>query len=374
MPATRRPFDFFQSESTYMHINPCLFILLRPPGQVVWNYRNHTQHELDLNYATRLAQLINNPELFDTHNIIDTQLLNADILTISKIDSPSWGWDELSKIYHIGTQNIPCEHTPQDIHEWSRDYLAHCNEVLATPAPASDRQTLETGQRINLPAPCALNDDSLGKVLLQRKTCRSFTGAAITLNDVGTLLYLTLGYLHERENDRDDSIAPGLSARRSSPSAGGLNACEGFLLVQNINGLEPGIYAYHPADHTLSRVNPLPQPAIGQLLGGQHFINNLPLGLFITARFDRLWWKYEHSRAYRMAFVEAGHLSQTFQLVATALGLNTWLTGAFADQQVEALLNIEGDAEQPLLFVGCGQSDGQVMCHEMRELLREVQA
>ena len=110
------------------------------------------------------------------------------------------------------------------------------------------------------------------------------------------------------------------------------------------------------------------------MLGGQHFINNLPLGLFITARFDRLWWKYEHSRAYRMAFVEAGHLSQTFQLVATALGLNTWLTGAFADQQVEALLNLEGSAEQPLLFVGCGQSDGQVMCAEMRELLREGQA
>jgi SagB-type dehydrogenase family enzyme len=357
-----------------MHINPYLFILPRPPGQVVWNYKNHTQHELDLNYASRLAQLINNPELFDTHNIIDTQLLSADILTVSKIDNPQWGWDELSKIYHIGTQNIPCEHAPQNIHEWSRLYLAHCNEVLASPAPATNRPTLESGQRIALPAPRVLSDDSLGNVLLQRKTCRSYTGATIALIDVGTLLYLSLGYLRERDNDRDDSIAQGLSARRSSPSAGGLNACEGFLLVQNVEDLEPGIYAYHPADHTLSRVNPLPEPALGQLLGGQHFIDNLPLGLFITARFDQLWWKYEHSRAYRMAFVEAGHLSQTFQLVATALGLNTWLTGAFADQQVERLLNIEGSAEQPLFFVGCGQSDGQVMCREMRDLLREGQA
>jgi SagB-type dehydrogenase family enzyme len=357
-----------------MHINPYLFILPRPPGQVVWNYKNHTQHELDLNYASRLAQLINNPELFDTHNIIDTQLLSADILTVSKIDNPQWGWDELSKIYHIGTQNIPCEHAPQNIHEWSRLYLAHCNEVLASPAPGTNRPTLESGQRIALPAPRVLSDDSLGNVLLQRKTCRSYTGATIALIDIGTLLYLSLGYLHERDNDRDDSIAQGLSARRSSPSAGGLNACEGFLLVQNVEDLEPGIYAYHPADHTLSRVNPLPESALGQLLGGQHFIDNLPLGLFITARFDQLWWKYEHSRAYRMAFVEAGHLSQTFQLVATALGLNTWLTGAFADQQVERLLNIEGSAEQPLFFVGCGQSDGQVMCREMRDLLREGQA
>ena len=43
-------------------------------------------------------------------------------------------------------------------------------------------------------------------------------------------------------------------------------------------------------------------------------------------------------------------------------------------QQVEVLLNLEGSAEQPLFFVGCGASDGHVMCAEMRDLLREVQA
>ncbi|MFJ2321416.1 SagB family peptide dehydrogenase [Pseudomonas sp. NPDC087817] len=357
-----------------MYINPYLFILPRSPGQIVWNYKDHTQHELDLDYSIRLTQLINNPDLFDTHSIIDTQLLSAGILTVSKIDNPQWGWDELSKIYHIGTQNIPCEHTPQNIHEWSRQYLSHCNEVLATPAPVKERQQQEAGQRIALPLPHELRDDSLVHALLQRKTCRTYTGAAMTLDDLGTLLYLSLGYLRERDGDRDDSIADDLGARRSSPSGGGLNACEGFLLVQNVDDLEPGIYAYQPTDHSISRVNSLPQSALGVLLAGQHFINNLPLGLFITARFDRLWWKYEHSRAYRMAFVEAGHLSQTFQLVATALGLNTWLTGAFADRQVEALLKLEGSAEQPLFFVGCGESDGQAMCQEMHELLREVQA
>ncbi|MBP5944165.1 MULTISPECIES: SagB family peptide dehydrogenase [unclassified Pseudomonas] len=357
-----------------MYINPYLFILPRSPGQIVWNYKDHTQHVLDLNYTSRLAQLINDPELFDTHNIIDTQLLNAGILTVSKIDNLHWGWDELSKIYHIGTQNIPCEYTPQNTQEWSRQYLAHCDEVLATPSPAKNRPQHEVEQHICLPDPDELSDDSLANALLQRKTCRSFTGAAMTLNNVSTLLYLTLGYLRERDTDRDDSIAEDLCARRSSPSGGGLNACEGFLLVQNVDDLSPGIYAYHPDEHSISRVNPLPSSALGQLLGGQHFINNLPLGLFITARFDRLWWKYGHSRAYRMAFVEAGHLSQTFQLVATALGLNTWLTGAFADEQVETHLKLEGSAEQPIFFVGCGESDGQAMCQEMRELLREVQA
>ncbi|WP_213941677.1 SagB family peptide dehydrogenase [Pseudomonas sp. dw_612] len=354
-----------------MQINPHLFILPRTPGQIVWDYRNHKQFELNLEYSTRLAQLTDNPEAFDNNNIIDIQLLETGILTTSTQSTSEWGWDELSKIFHIGTKNIPCAYTPQNIHEWSRHYLDHCNDVLTSNAPASGLAQRAASELINLPAPSGLPADSLVDALVLRKTCRSFTGKAASLGDISTLLYLSLGYLKEREGDVDETVAEGLSARRSSPSGGGLNACEGFLHVQNVDGLAPGLYAYHPTDHALSFVNTLPAAPLGQLLCGQHFINNLPVGLFITARFDKLWWKYQHSRAYRMAYVEAGHISQTFQLVATALGLGTWLTGALTDDQVETLLGLEESAEQPLFFVGCGQSDGQVMCKELKALLNE---
>lgn len=352
-----------------MHINPHLFILPRTPGQIVWDYRQHKQFELDLEYSNRLSRLIANPEEFDENNTIDLQFLNTGILTTSIQDETEWGWDELSKIFHIGTKNIPCDYIPQNTHEWSRHYLDHCNEVLASSAPDFDMRHRPASELIHLPLPAELAADGLLTALIRRKTCRSFTGEALSLGDISTLLYLSLGYLKEREGDVDESVAEGLGARRSSPSGGGLNACEGFLHVQNVEGLKPGLYAYHPADHALSFVKSLPDSPLGQLLCGQHFINNLPAGLFISARFDKLWWKYQHSRAYRMAYVEAGHISQTFQLVATAMGLSTWLTGAFADDQVEVLLGLEDSAEQPLLFVGCGQSDGQVMCQELKTLL-----
>ncbi|MGE8187848.1 SagB family peptide dehydrogenase [Pseudomonas sp. NPDC086278] len=352
-----------------MQINPHLFILPRTPGQIVWDYKNHKQFELNLKYSTRLAELINNPSIFNKNNAIDSQLLSAGILTSTAPDICKWGWDELSKIFHIGTKNIPCEHVPQDIHQWSRQYLDHCSDVLSTPAPPARPSECPPHELIALPEPQCLPQGSLATALLDRKTCRVFTGEAVPLEMVSTLLYLSLGYLHERKDDIDDSIVEGLGARRSSPSGGGLNACEGFFLAQNVSNLEPGLYAYHPTEHALSLVKPLPTQPLGQLLCGQHFINNLPAGLFITSRFDKLWWKYEHSRAYRMAYVEAGHISQTFQLVATSLGLNTWLTGALTDDQVEALLGLENSAEQPLFFVGCGQSDGQVMCKELKAML-----
>lgn len=359
-----------------MPINPYLFILARPPSLVVWDYKNHKQFELNSEYATRLVQLIETPNHFNSNRPVDANLLSAGIITTTEEHPIEWGWDELSKIFHIGTKNIPCEHIPNDIHEWSAQYLAHCNEVLATPAPKARFQESPTTGLIALPAPSlpTSSETTLGQTLINRKTCRSFSDEAVSLNDISTLLYLSLGYLKERENDTDDSIPDGLGSRRSSPSGGGLNACEGYLHVRNVSGLKAGIYYYHPDLHALRPINPLPAEPLGLLLAGQHFINSLPFGLFITSRFDKLWWKYEHSRAYRMAFVEAGHISQTFQLVATGLGLNTWLTGALTDERVEALLGLEISAEQPLLFVGCGHGDGQVQCKELNALINSQDA
>ncbi|MDI2592557.1 SagB/ThcOx family dehydrogenase [Pseudomonas sp. N3-W] len=352
-----------------MHINPHLFILPRTPRQIVWDYKSHTQFELDLEYSIRLAELIENPNIFDTHNKIDNQFLNTGIMTTSMPATAKWGWDDLSKIFHIGTKNIPCEYMPQNIQEWSKQYLDHCTEVLAQAAPCLGPDHHSSLELIALPEPARLPAGDLTDALIKRKTCRSFTGEALSLGEVSTLLYLSLGYLKERAGGTDECVAEGQGARRSSPSGGGLNASEGFVLARNISGLAPGVYAYHPAEHALSVVNPLPESSLGQLLCGQHFINDLPMGLFISVRFDKLWWKYEHSRAYRMAYIEAGHISQSFQLVATVLGLGTWLTGALMDDQVETLLKLDNSAEQPLFFVGCGQSDGQVMCKELKELL-----
>ena len=359
-----------------MHINPYLFILARSPHHIVWNYANHTQFELDFHYSKRLTQLITCPELFDPDNRIDQDFLAASIITPDEMPVPEWGWDELSMIFHIGTKNLPQEHIPQDVHEWAVQYLAHCNEVLNSPAPAPNRVDPHNAPLIALPVcrPADTLKGTLSAALLNRKTSRAFTEQSLTLTQLSSLLYLSLGYLNERRGEVNPTLPLGMESRRSSPSGGGLNACEGYVYVRHVNGLKPGIYAYSSDLHALSLINPLPEEPLGQLLCGQHFINSLPVGLFITARFDKLWWKYEHSRAYRMAYVEAGHISQTFQLVATQLGLNTWLTGALTDDRVEALLDMDNSPEQPLFFVGCGKGDGQVQCPELVALIKQEES
>lgn len=369
VPATQRLLIKYP-EITHMNIYPYLFMLPRAPNLIIWDYKNHNQFELNKTYATRFIELINEPTLFDDSKTIDLELLNAGILTSTPHQTPKWGWDDLSKIFHIGTKNIPFNNIPQNVSEWAAQYISHCTDVLSSPPTPNANPEYESCEPIHLPT--SIHPTlPLTKSLISRKTCRVFTGEAVTIETVSTLLYLSLGYLREREDDRDESIAEGLHARRASPSSGGLNSCGGFLYVKKVTGLNPGIYAYHPALNAISFVNPLPDDPLGKLLCGQHFINNLPCGIFITSQFNKLWWKYGHSRAYRMAYIEVGHISQTFQLVATSLGLKTWLTGALTDDRVETLLKLDGSTEQPLFFVGCGRSDGQVMCAEMKALLGE---
>jgi hypothetical protein len=59
-----------------------------------------------------------------------------------------------------------------------------------------------------------------------------------------------------------------------------------------------------------------------------------------------------HSRAYRAILTEAGHLGQTFCLVATTRGLAPFC--AFRDWELDALLGLDGVRKSAMDVVGVG--------------------
>jgi SagB-type dehydrogenase family enzyme len=61
-------------------------------------------------------------------------------------------------------------------------------------------------------------------------------------------------------------------------------------------------------------------------------------------------WKYSTPRTYRMLHLDVGHLSQTFYLLAAALGLGMTFTAAIRDERLEDLLGIDAARE---LVMGC---------------------
>ncbi len=87
---------------------------------------------------------------------------------------------------------------------------------------------------------------------------------------------------------------------------------------------------------------------------GQDFARNAAALFLMTAVFQRTMWKYHMPRAYRVVLLDAGHLCQTFCLVATWLGLAPFCTAALLDSLIEDDLGIDGIRESVLYVAGVG--------------------
>ncbi len=93
---------------------------------------------------------------------------------------------------------------------------------------------------------------------------------------------------------------------------------------------------------------------IRRYLGQQKWFQTAAAVMLMTAVLPRMQWKYNDTGAYRTLFVDAGHLCQTFCLVATWLGLAPFCTQALADSIIEKDFGIDGTSEPVLYAAGVG--------------------
>jgi SagB-type dehydrogenase family enzyme len=367
-----------------MKVNPEIFFKFHDGKFVVWNYRSHEQYELTAPYLQRLYELGTAgaaepagapaaepaPEPAPEPTQIDRELVAADLVAAS-YPSARWGWDSLSHIFHIGTNARLPDGAALPRDDSSEGYLEYCStmddhEPAVIPAL--------TGEVFRLPPPdvAALQRVSLWDALLARQTTREFTAGPIALEVASTILYATFGAVHGP--DRSDVDHYGIRSygyRRTSPSGGSLQTAEPYLVNLTITGLPAGIYHYHSIDHKLTRIDgELPAADLGPLLAGQNFANDLGFAIFMVARFDKMWWKYPHSRSYRVALMDVGHLSQTFHLACTGYALRSWLTAVFYDEEIARRLGLDPACQAVMLMVGAGTGDGKVVGSAILDALR----
>jgi SagB-type dehydrogenase family enzyme len=338
-------------------MTPSIFLRITDGRLFLWDYYNHNQYELDIAHLQRIIDISSGKLPLDSP--IDQQIMQSGIF--DKCESGTWGWDCLSRIYHIGSQ-IP-ERTGDNGPEEDpyAGYVKYCMS-LADKIPAMFQEP--SGEQIALPAPSlqALGSMSLRSALWKRQTCRAFASASIDIQLVADALYATFGAVHgtERTDLKRLGLVP-VGYRRTSPSGGGLHPSEPYLIALRIDGLESGIYHYSSDKHCLTAVrSALTEGELGYLLCRQDFCEAMAYGVFVTSTFSKLWWKYPHSRAYRVALLDIGCLAQTFQLVCTAQGVQSWLTGYFRDHKINQLLKIDEERSSVMFFLGAGIGNGPV--------------
>lgn len=197
---------------------------------------------------------------------------------------------------------------------------------------------------------CAIAQPTLLDTLCNRRTSRTFSDQPLSSAQLSLLLYYTWGATVMERNRMGDYFL-----KKTSPAGGSLQGTEVYAVLMNVQGFERGLYHYSVRRHGLELLSlEDPRAWISEACGGQSWIKDAAAVFVSTARVERMAWKYEFSRALRVALMDAGHLSQTFSLLATALGLGCFTTAALRDEMFENRLGLDYLEEPVFLVNGVG--------------------
>jgi len=188
--------------------------------------------------------------------------------------------------------------------------------------------------RILLPPPQA-ETLSLDQCLHLRKSVRRYADKPVTIAQLSYLLWAVAGIQRSMGNFNF----------RPAPSAGALYPIETYLIVNNADGIDKGLYHYAIRPHALEELklgdlrNDIVQATQGQKMHAEASI------VFIwTAIFQRTRFRY-HNRAYRFIYLDAGHIAQNLALTAVGLGLASCQVGAYFDDEVNNIIGVDGKEE-----------------------------
>lgn len=192
---------------------------------------------------------------------------------------------------------------------------------------------------MKLPKPKSSGQTSLEEALSKRRSVRAYHQDPLNVEEVSQLLWAAQGVTEKWGG-------------RTAPSAGALYPLEIYLLAGEIKGLEPGLYHYHPADHSISqRKTEDLRGEVTEASLHQDQILKAPATLIIAAVYERTTEKYG-KRGVRYVHQEVGSVCQNVHLQAESLNLGTVWIGAFVDQEVKEVLGI---AEEPLAIMPVGR-------------------
>ena len=182
----------------------------------------------------------------------------------------------------------------------------------------------------------------LWEIMRRRRSVRHFSDKPMTKSELSQLLWAAQGVSNPEYRFR------------TAPSAGALYPVETYLVVNSIESMNPGVYHYAADMHALEQLQAGDfRISVAQSALDQEMAYHANVVFIWTAIFARSQWKYLQ-RAYRYIYLDAGHIAQNVALAAVALNLGTCQIGALYDDEVNALLGIDGIEESVVYMTVVG--------------------
>lgn len=245
-------------------------------------------------------------------------------------ESPLW------ELFHENSKLDRIQSSAPDVE--LREYMAELHESL----PFDGFPTIVLPKRLH---PLKMPLDQAIQSLV---SVREMIPHALRLDQLASLLHYSYGV---SRNEKRSGLPRSL---RVVPSAGALYPLEIFIHAANVQAISQGLYHYHPVRHHLRllREGNLTDEIVRCFVS-----NTIPphasLLIFITALFERSTLIYG-DRGYRFALLEAGHVAQNINLVASSLRLGCLSIGGVFDRLIDTFLQLDGITHSTVSVLAIG--------------------
>ncbi len=206
------------------------------------------------------------------------------------------------------------------------------------PQPPLQKPFDRNADRIKLPkfGEEIILDNNLLHCLKKRRSHRKFKDESLSLKELSFLLWSTQG-IDEIRGDNYASIRP-------VPSAGARHPFETYLLINNVDGLDRGIYRYLPFTHELLLTKDEIGVKLEKIAFRQKFVAIAPV-LFIWSCIPyRGEWRYSVA-SHKAMLLDAGHICQNLYLASESIGSGTCAIAAYDQEGIDELIGVDGEDE-----------------------------
>ncbi len=211
-------------------------------------------------------------------------------------------------------------------------------QALGEPQPPLELPIPKNAKLVPLPKPeqRKIPAADLQTLISKRQSLRKYAERPLTQDELGFLLWATQGVKTVDENKK--------FTKRTVPSAGARHAFETYLLINRVEGIDPGLYRYAALDHSLFRIK-MPGNIGEELKTGclaQEQVTDSAVTFLWVVVAERMFWRYQE-RGFRYVHLDAGHVCQNLYLAAEAIGCGVCAIAAFSDELVNKALGVDGE-------------------------------
>ena len=228
-------------------------------------------------------------------------------------------------------------------------YLSESLQRQGVPQPPLELPYEPGAELIPLPDPETIPafPVDLRKAIDLRKTLRRYKQQSLTKEELSFLLWTTQGV---------KSVTKRPVTLRTVPSAGARHAFETYLLINQVEGIEPGLYRFISLEHALLpvEVNATVVDRVTEGCMDQNQVAKSAITFIWVAVTERMHWRYG-DRGYRYLHLDAGHVCQNLYLAAEAIQSGVCAIAAFDDDLLNEAIHVDGQDQWAIYCASLGK-------------------